>query len=63
MSATEQPPHPISSRPCPTGEVAYRDSWVGHVHWMGDRRPFLLCPECLNWHDPEGADRTKVVTS
>lgn len=54
-------PRPISSRPCPTGEVAYRDEWVGYVHWKGDGRPFVLCPACLNWHDNDGLDRTVVV--
>lgn len=60
MSEEANAPHPISSRPCDTGQVAYRDAWVGYVHWRGDRRSFVLCPSCLNWHDPHGADRTIV---
>lgn len=56
-------PRAISSRPCDTGKVAYRDAWVGYVHASGDRRPFELCPSCLNWHDPGGADRSNVVVA
>lgn len=54
------PPAAISSRPCASGHVAYRDEWVGFVHWSGDHRPFVLCPSCCNWHDPDGADRSIV---
>lgn len=59
---TETAPRAISSRPCAyTGKVAYRDEWVGYVHWKGDTRPFELCPACVNWHDPDGNDRTVVA--
>lgn len=45
-------PRKWSSFPCPTGQPAYRDEWVGFVGGADDHgQPFRMCPACLNWHD------------
>lgn len=48
-----QIPRRVSSRPCPTGREAIRDAWVAYDNWAGlGEGPYILCPECLNWHVP-----------
>lgn len=49
-------PRKFSTRPCSSGNRGLTDAWVGFaIHSLG-LGPFVLCPACLNWHDPEPSD-------